>query len=295
MCIRDRGYAYAVQTENPFTALQVDAAVGTSEFKLGSFSYGEESLGTPIDLSYDILGFDGDGDAIAGVIDVAFYPSGYTWTGTTGDDTHSGDADHNVLLGDGGNDTLYGLAGDDVLDGNSGNDHLYGGDGDDLIYGGSGNDHLDGGIGSDLLDGGSGDDILAGGDGDDQLIGGLGNDELAGGSGADTFIYSALYNEGQDTITDFNLNEDILSFYDVLDDGDGVLSDAELAAFTDDITVTITGTDITLADANGTSVTLEGANVGATPLDNFSGSLTDFFNDHPDAINIDINPDTFAS
>lgn len=45
-------------------------------------------------------------------------------------------------------------------------------------------------------------DTLAGGDGADQLNGGNGNDLLTGGAGTDTFIFSDLWNAGQDEITD---------------------------------------------------------------------------------------------
>ncbi|MDT8424313.1 MAG: Calx-beta domain-containing protein, partial [Desulfuromonadales bacterium] len=249
------GYSYEVQTENSFTALQVDAASGTDEFKFGFFSYGEETLGTPIDLSYDIIGFDGDGDSIDSTIDVSFYPDGNTWTGTDFSDTYEGDAGDNVILGDGGVDTLFGLGGNDVIDGNSGDDiMLSGGDGHDFIYGGSGNDLLDGGLDNDLLDAGSG---------NDELYGGLGNDILVGGDGEDAFFFSANAGEGLDTISDFNVSEDTLSFADLLDGGVTGLED-ELAGLTASIGVAIIDGDLVLTipdqyDGNpDTVVTLAG-------------------------------------
>jgi len=52
-----------------------------------------------------------------------------------------------------------------------------------------------------------GDDTLSGGAGDDILMGGYGTDLLTGGGGADTFVFRA--DEARnDTITDFNINED---------------------------------------------------------------------------------------
>jgi len=195
-----QGYTYEVTSDTAFTAIQVDAAAGTDEFKLGFFSYGENSFGTPIDLSYQIIGEDGDGDTATGYINVSLYPDGTTWSGTDGDDTHSGDAGNNVLLGSGGNDILYGLGGDDVLDGNNGNDELYGGMGNDLLTGGAGNDLLSGGDGDDFLDGGSGDDTLSGGDGADIFKASLGHDHITDYDKAagDKVDISGLYNAGTD-------------------------------------------------------------------------------------------------
>lgn len=64
-----------------------------------------------------------------------------------------------------------------------------------------------GGTGNDVAFGGKADDVLFGEDGDDRLRGYRGADTLTGGAGADTFIYDGQYNEGFDTITDFNVAE----------------------------------------------------------------------------------------
>lgn len=100
-------------------------------------------------------------------------------------------------------DTIVGDAHDNHLEGFAGNDHLVGGDG---------NDHLRGSDDFDILEGGSGDDWLEGGENDDILT---------GGSGRDEFFFSEFTNEnnptsfGEDTITDFNVNEDVLNLYSV--------------------------------------------------------------------------------
>lgn len=52
-----------------------------------------------------------------------------------------------------------------------------------------------------------GNDTLSGGAGDDVLMGGYGTDVLTGGGGADTFVFRAE-EARNDTITDFNINED---------------------------------------------------------------------------------------
>ena len=124
-------------------------------------------------------------------------------TAGSGDDTVTGNAVANRLIGNGGRDDLDGGAGDDVLYGNQADDLLVGGDGhdtlfggqdadtlsgadgDDALYGNRGDDSLQGGIGSDRLFGGQGDDTIYDPSGDDALYGGLGADTLVGGRGND--------------------------------------------------------------------------------------------------------------
>jgi Ca2+-binding RTX toxin-like protein len=87
--------------------------------------------------------------------------------------------------------------------------NLQGGDRDDTIAGGAGDDTIKGGGGEDTLEGGAGDDTLKGSSGDDTLRGGAGDDTLVGGRGADTFIQDFSV-AGNDTITDFNPDEDVI-------------------------------------------------------------------------------------
>ena len=49
----------------------------------------------------------------------------------------------------------------------------------------------------------AGDDILTGNNGNDRLFGMGGNDTMTGGAGNDRFIFVASFNNGTDTITDF--------------------------------------------------------------------------------------------
>src|SRR4028118_1194777 len=105
----------------------------------------------------------------------------------------------NQLLGDDANNTASGFAGDDIIIGNRGNDTLTGNKNNDIISGGAGNDQLFGGKGDDNLNGGEGDDTLVGGGGADLLISGAGRDVLvlAAGAGTDTLID---FQKGQDLI-----------------------------------------------------------------------------------------------
>ncbi len=102
---------------------------------------------------------------------------------------------------------LFGGADDTVL-GDSNDNRFEGFAGDDLLDGRGGNDDLLGGLGNDTLTGGLGADNLFGEDGNDILIGGAGSDFMEGGFGADEFRFAA--GDGNDTIADFNMVDDIL-------------------------------------------------------------------------------------
>ncbi len=105
----------------------------------------------------------------------------------------------NQLVGDDANNTASGLAGEDIILGNAGNDTLNGNGGNDIISGG---------VGNDLLFGGKGDDNLSGGEGDDTLIGGLGADLLISGAGRDVLVLRAGVSPV--TIVDFQQGQDLI-------------------------------------------------------------------------------------
>jgi Ca2+-binding RTX toxin-like protein len=106
--------------------------------------------------------------------------------GTDANDTLTGTAGADLLLGGQGTDNLSGLGGADVLCGGTGNDTASGGEGNDALEGDKGNDNLSGGDGSDVLRGGVGNDSLSGGNNDDTLTGNAGADAFSGGAGTDT-------------------------------------------------------------------------------------------------------------
>ena len=83
---RRDGFWYQIETDatDPFSAVQIDSD-GAGKFKLGFFTYGVDDPGDPIDMSYDIIGTDGDGDQVAGTIDAKLYPDAVTKAGTDGD------------------------------------------------------------------------------------------------------------------------------------------------------------------------------------------------------------------
>ena len=129
-----------------------------------------------------------------------------------------------------------------------------GDDGDDLIWGRDGDDVIAGGAGDDGLYNGTGDDTVTGGVGDDTLWGCGGDDILTGGDGADVFAFRNA--TGNDTITDFDADEDSLSF----GVNTGMSSKAEVtAAASDAITAGESGVLIDLG--GGESIFLTGLSV----------------------------------
>jgi VCBS repeat-containing protein len=129
--------------------------------------------------------------------------------GTGADETLTGSDEADSIWARGGDDHVFAMSGDDRLGGGAGDDTLEGGDGSDSLCGGAGADSLLGGAGDDTLYGGAGDDVVIGGSGDDMLWAGAGDDLLTGGAGADSFYFGA--SSGNDTITDFNVDEDSLN------------------------------------------------------------------------------------
>ncbi|WP_306297042.1 calcium-binding protein [Nostoc sp. C052] len=118
----------------------------------------------------------------------------------------SGSPYNDNIVGSNGNDTLStGNGGNDTIDGGNGNDYLT------IISHTSGNNLLSGGDGNDTLSASSasGNNTLNGGNGNDYLTGGNGNDSLIGGAGVDTFAFNS-FNEGLDTIYDFNATNEVI-------------------------------------------------------------------------------------
>ena len=157
-----------------------------------------------------------------------------TLTGGGDDDTLTGGGDADNLDGGGGNDTASYAGSDAGVTVDLAQQHetdiaqstaQTGGhaEGDRLI----GIENLIGSDHDDVLTGDEGANNLAGGGGNDTLNGGAGADTLTGGAGADIFVLGSVTvsdndtpedpsddivtNTGNDTITDFDANEDILS------------------------------------------------------------------------------------
>ena len=127
-----------------------------------------------------------------------------------GNDTLTGDANANVLIGSGGTDTLNGGEGNDTLYGDWATDDTSGATYGLRYYDVSSSSYW----GDDILNGGAGDDVLVGNGGDDTLNGGAGADTLTGGAGIDTYVIRED-NGGSsisdaDTITDFTDGTDII-------------------------------------------------------------------------------------
>jgi Ca2+-binding RTX toxin-like protein len=127
----------AVFTDTGFTTVEYHWAGGDT-FKLGGFGAATFDPGAAVNLTFDLVLFDGDGDSvlIPDAIDVLVSPDDHILqTGTSSSEPLS------VAPATSG--TLVGLAGDDTLTGHDGNDILVGGLGADDLTGGLGNDIFD--------------------------------------------------------------------------------------------------------------------------------------------------------
>lgn len=157
-----------------------------------------------------------------------------------GNDTLTGTAAADTLVGGDGNDVIFGLAGADLLFGGNGDDTLQGGGGADTYDGGAGSDTVTyagatTGLAADLgagianlyngdeqlllienLIGGSGNDTLVGDAGANRLDGGAGNDVLSGLAGEDLLFGGAgddtLQGGGGDDSYDGGQGSDTVSF-----------------------------------------------------------------------------------
>jgi Ca2+-binding RTX toxin-like protein len=81
------------------------------------------------------------------------------------------------------------------------------------VTGGGGANNLDASAVTNLsvtLEGAGDIGTILGGQGNDELSGGVSNDSLTGSGSSDRFKYLAT-NDGVDTITDYNLTEDIIA------------------------------------------------------------------------------------
>lgn len=183
--------------------------------------------------------------------------------GNSGNDTLTGDANANWLVGGQGSDAFNAGAGDDMLiiDAQDLQQNIHAGDGNDMLQvvgadgvtlnlaqaevevavGGTGNDVFIGGgrssvfvragDGDDLIIGGAANDALSGENGSDFVDGGAGNDVIRGGRGQDQLLGGA----GDDVI-DGGLEDDRLS------GGEG--NDVLIGGSGDDVLEGGTGADV---------------------------------------------------
>lgn len=220
------------------------------------------------DGSDEIYGGTGNDTILGGgwsdtVSDNGQYDEGEAVTsGTSADRLWAGDG-NDMIIAAAGNDSLGGGVGDDTVRAGGGNDVIYGGQdvgdtgandvilgeaGNDVIFAGAGNDSVNGGAGDDDIFSGGGDDTVDGGSGADTLWGGGGNDQFTGGAGADTFVFAAGH--GDDTVTDFDVSEDILRISGTTTDFTSV----------DDVTAaaSVVSGNLVIDLGGGDSLTLEG-------------------------------------
>ncbi|MDR6267672.1 LamG-like jellyroll fold domain-containing protein [Roseobacter sp. N2S] len=137
----------------------------------------------------------------------------------------------------------------------AGRDTVILGDANDTVFGGKQADVLHGGGGDDLLNGNNGKDELYGGQGDDTLIGSGGHDIMTGGAGSDVFVFNWRRDEGNDIITDFDVENDLIRI-----SKGGDFSDLMIDDF---------GRGTTVLLSNGTQIILQNVDASAIDVDNF--------------------------
>jgi len=140
--------------------------------------------------------------------------------GTAGDDIIDDtyiDTDGDVV--DDSGQTINGLDGDDQI--TAGSD-------DDSVFGNNGNDTLRGMFGWDELYGGAGDDVLIGGRGEDYLELGMGSDTIKFDDG-----------DGNDYVSDFDINSDEIVINGTLFDPNNTSADATLTQIDTDVLISL--------------------------------------------------------
>ncbi|MBI2995078.1 MAG: FG-GAP repeat protein, partial [Gammaproteobacteria bacterium] len=276
-------------------SLDLGALDGTNGFRLDGIDARDGSGGSVAsagdvngdgfdDVIIGAVSADPDGARVVGESYVVFgrdFRDEAAFTGTAGDDTHTGADTDEILLGGLGNDTLDGAGGNDVLTGGAGDDTLDGEADDDLLRGGTGNDTLNGGADNDRIEGDEGSDTLDGGTGNDVLTGGVGNDlflfnDMLGATNVDTIM--DFGGAGSTALDVIRLDDTIFTSLSAgaLAAGSFVSGASSAAADSNDFILydTATGGLYYDADGNGAGLAVQFATL-ASDLDGLAAS--DFF------------------
>ena len=103
--------------------------------------------------------------------------------------------------------------------------------------------HIAQGVMIENAHGGQGDDVLVGNHGDNRLNGGAGDDLLTGGAGADVFVFDPGFDD--DTISDFDVNEDRLDLSGMIIDSAELVGADTVIRITGEGTITFNDIDVT--------------------------------------------------
>ncbi len=179
-----------------------------------ALDYSETIDASDLNLAFNIVAEDGDGDTIYAQFDV---------------DLVAGTSNNDILSGGVGNDFLSGAAGEDTISGN---------DGDDFLRGGLGNDELIGGLGDDLFVW-----TLADTDGGNDTITDFGN-------GSDALDISDLLTDGSDAAVIALVTAGSISIAEQVNglNTDTVISITDSEGTSQNITLS----DTTISDLTGT-------------------------------------------
>jgi Ca2+-binding RTX toxin-like protein len=223
---------------------------------------------------------DADGDTLIGIENLE---------GSDLADKLYGDAASNRIDGNDGNDTIDGRAGADDMYGDDGDDTYIVDTTDDVVHEffGYGTDKIKTAITFDLTDaadvedlvltaasdvdgigneldnsitGNKGANVLKGNDGADYLDGAGGDDTMRGGAGADWFSFAAGF--GKDTITDFDVAEDVINL-EALNDIFVSFKDLKNHHSTE------VGNNLEIDDGDGNVITIRNFSIADLAEDNF--------------------------
>ncbi|MGK7918086.1 MAG: pre-peptidase C-terminal domain-containing protein [Prochloraceae cyanobacterium] len=238
----DGTYAVGVSSYSNFNYDPTVEGSGADGFSNGRFILNAELIrdeqetelvfGTPEDDELNI--FDGSVIVFAGdgndIVDASQ---------STGNNQLFGGAANDELFAS-SNNRLFGEAGNDILNAavGTGNNRLFGGDEKDILFAGV----------RDRLFGGNGDDLLFAGDGESLLNGGQGADQF--------WIANAALPSSPNTITDFELDADVLGIGD-------------LGLNFDDLSLTQQGDDALIAALDTDIAILTGIQASDLDSDNF--------------------------
>jgi Ca2+-binding RTX toxin-like protein len=271
----------------PYGVLTVVKATGAYHFVANDLAI--EALKVDTSTSFTVKVSDG---LLTGTSTLTINIAQNGITESSGNDKLIGTAGDNKFIGLAGNDEINGMAGADIMKGGSGNDTYFVDNIGDVVTELSALlteiDKVNSSItytlkpnvenltltGTDVINGSGNslDNVLVGNSAANTLNGGLGNDTLAGGNGADVFRFSAALTDNVDTITDFNVVDDMIklenSIFTALTKV-GALNavnfvTATAAADGDDFVIydDVSGTLWYDADGNGASAAVQFAVVG---------------------------------
>ena len=115
----ETGYSVVVYSLDGYDGIEItnaDQGETDGKFSLSNLEVESSNSGDPVDLSFDTVLTDADGDISTGTIDATLAPDAVTLLGTSGDDSLVSTANNDVMFGGAGADTFVWQAGNTGVD-----------------------------------------------------------------------------------------------------------------------------------------------------------------------------------